>query len=52
METSMSIQTDPAQSQRLLLLSENFGLLLAENLDEVGFSKQWDSENICMNICM
>ena len=43
----MSIQTDPVQSQRLLLLSEKFGFLLAENLDEVGSSTKVDSENIC-----
>ena len=28
------------------MLSERFGLLLAENLDEVGSSKLWESEFI------
>ena len=30
------------------MLSERFGLGLAEDLDEVGSSKLWESENISM----
>ena len=41
---------DPVQSQRVLMLSERFGFLLAENLDEVGSSKLVNSENISMYI--
>ena len=32
------------------MLSERFGLLLAENLDEVGSSKLWESEFIGIDI--
>ena len=40
------------QSQRVLILSERFGLELAKDLDEVGSSKLWESENISMNSYM
>ena len=43
------MQVDPAQSQRVLMLSERFGFLLAENLDEVVTSKLWESNFISMN---
>ena len=38
------------QSQRVLVLSERFGFLLAKNLDKVVSSKLWESENIGINI--
>ena len=31
------------------MFSERFGFLLAENLDEVGFPKLWESDFISMN---
>ena len=43
------MQVDPAQSQRVLMLSERFGFLLAENLDKVGSSKLLESDFISMN---
>ena len=41
---------DPVQSQLLLINSERFGLLLAENLNDVGMSLKIQSENICKSL--
>lgn len=40
-------QMDHFQSQILLMSSEKFGLLLAENLGKSGLVKTIKSENIC-----
>lgn len=38
---------DPIQSQLLLITSERFGLLLAENMNEVGVPLTVQADNIC-----
>ena len=38
---------DPIQSQLLLIYSERFGILLAENMDEVGIPLTVQTDNIC-----
>lgn len=38
---------DPIQSQLLLINSERFGLVLAENMNEVGSPAKIKSDNIC-----
>ena len=41
---------DPFQSQRVLMLSEKFGIILAENLDAIVSSNFVNSTNISMNM--
>ena len=41
---------DPLQSQRVLMLAERFGIILAENLDAIVSSNLVNSTNISMNM--
>ena len=43
----LCLQVDPKQSQLLLLNSERFGLLLAENMNKIGMPLTIQADNIC-----